>query len=277
MPGVIATVTPTLFDSTATTPWAPPPALWEQALRGSWAFDDELVSAVGEAVECGVGEDGVGEETDPLGDVPVAGDDEAGAAVALDDERVEVLGLLWRQAMQPEVIEDEKVWSQVAAEDSFEAVVGTSLAEFAEQEVGAAEEDGVSGPGGRGTEGLGKEGLAHADGSDEEDVLLALEELEGEELVEVAPVDLDGCAPVEALQGDALLEAGTEETPFQCQVVSALDLIGEDEGEEGRVIELLGPGQGGAVRKRRDRLTELAPAEQRDEVGFEVHPVASSR
>ena len=75
----------------------------------TWPFDDELVGAVSEAVESGVGEDGVGEETDPLTHVAVAGDDEGRAPVAFDDERVEVLGLLLREAMQAEVVEHEKV------------------------------------------------------------------------------------------------------------------------------------------------------------------------
>ena len=35
------------------------------------AFDDELVSAVGKAVKGGVGEDGVGEEPDPITHVTI--------------------------------------------------------------------------------------------------------------------------------------------------------------------------------------------------------------
>jgi hypothetical protein len=70
-------------------------------------LDDELVGAVGWAVESGVREDGIGKETNPLAHVAVGRDDEAGAAVALDDERVEVLRLLLRQAVQPEVVDDQ--------------------------------------------------------------------------------------------------------------------------------------------------------------------------
>ena len=50
------------------------------------AVDDELVGTVGKAVEGRVGEDGVGEESGPFGNAAVAGDREAGSAVALDDE-----------------------------------------------------------------------------------------------------------------------------------------------------------------------------------------------
>lgn len=60
--------------------------------------------AVCQAVEGTVREDGVGEETNPFAYVAVAGDDEAGTTVALDDERVEVFGFLLAEAMEAEVV-----------------------------------------------------------------------------------------------------------------------------------------------------------------------------
>ena len=80
----------------------------------------------------------------------------------------------------------------------------------------------MPGPGGGGTERLGEKGLADTDGSDEEDVLSHLEEVEREELVEVAAIDLDGGRPVEGIEGDALLEAGSEEPTFEGKVVATL-------------------------------------------------------
>ena len=73
------------------------------------AFDDDLVAGVGEAVECAVAEDGVVEESEPLVDGVVGGDDEAGSAVLVEDEVVEVGGLLWGEAVEAEVVEDEEV------------------------------------------------------------------------------------------------------------------------------------------------------------------------
>ena len=43
------------------------------------------------------------------GDIAITGDGEGRAAVALDDARVEVLGLLLGETVEPEVIEDEEV------------------------------------------------------------------------------------------------------------------------------------------------------------------------
>lgn len=225
------------------------------------AFDHELVSSVRQAVEGTVGEDGVGEEPDPLRDVAVAREDEAGAAVALDDQRIEVLGLLLIEAVEAEVIDQEQVRGEVAAEGDFEAVVGAGLAEFAEEVVGAAEEDRVAGAGGSSAEGLCEECLADAHWPDEEGVLLALEEVQGEELVEVTAVDLDRRRPVEVLEGDALLDARREQTAFEGDVVTALHLVGHDEGEEGGVVELLGTGEGESVGQGGDRLAELEALE----------------
>ena len=93
------------------------------------AVDDELVGTIGKTVEGGVGEDGVGEESHPLAHVAVRSDDEAGPAVAFDDEGVEVFGLLLAEPLEPEVIDDKQVGSEVAAKDRLEAMVGPRLAE----------------------------------------------------------------------------------------------------------------------------------------------------
>ena len=118
------------------------------------------MGAVGEPVEGTIREDRVGEEADPFAHVAVAGDDEAGVAMPLDNQRVEVLRLLLAESMKAEVIDHEQVRSEVTAEGSFGALVGPGLAEFAEEVVRAAEEDGVAGTRSGGTECLGEEGLA---------------------------------------------------------------------------------------------------------------------
>ena len=193
------------------------------------SVDDELMSAVGEAVESGVGEDGIGKEADPLRDVAVGGDDERGAAVALDDERVEVLGLLLVEAVETEVIDYQEVQVQVTPEGGLEAVVGAGLAELAQEVVGPAEENTVVSTSGGSSECLGQEGLADTDGTNEEDMLLVLDERQREEFVEMATVHLDRRTPVEVVEADPLFEACLGETTFEGEMVSTLDLVGEDE------------------------------------------------
>ena len=48
------------------------------SVRGSLAFYDDLAAGVGEPVEGAVFQDGVVEESEPLVDSPVGGDDESG-------------------------------------------------------------------------------------------------------------------------------------------------------------------------------------------------------
>src|SRR6266540_518532 len=70
------------------------------------------------------------------------------------------------------------------------------------------------------------------------------EKLEREEHLELAPVELDRAGPVEGLQGRALLEASQVEAPLERLLVTALDLVGQQQGQERRVVELLSPRQG---------------------------------
>lgn len=212
--------------------------------------------------EGSVREDRVSEEAAPFGDTAVRCGDERRAAVALDDQRVEVLGLLLGQAVESEVIQYQKVRGQVAAEDGLEAEVSTALAEFAQEQVGSAEENRVVCPGGGCAESLSQEGLADADRSDEQDVLLALKEVQGEGFVEMATVELDWRGPVEVLEPDLLLQAGGQESSFECEMVATLHFVGQDQREECGVIELLGTCQGKPVRQRCQELARLETAKR---------------
>ena len=68
-------------------------------------------------------------------------------------------------------------------------MVGARLVELAQQQVRTAEEHRVAGADGGRTQGLGQEGLADADRSQEEDVLPVGEETQGEELVQMTAVE----------------------------------------------------------------------------------------
>ena len=58
------------------------------------SLDDDLVGVVGEAIEGALGEDRVIEEGDPLVDTAVGCDDRGAATVTLDNDLIEVTGLL---------------------------------------------------------------------------------------------------------------------------------------------------------------------------------------
>ena len=92
---------------------------------------------MGEAIEGALGEDGIVEESDPLVDGAVAGDDGGGASVSFEDHLVEVTRLLGGEAPQAEVVEDEEVGSEEATERLLSGVIGAGLVKRLEQVVGA--------------------------------------------------------------------------------------------------------------------------------------------
>ena len=75
--------------------------MWGQSFSIAGAFDDDLVAGVSQPVQGAVAQDGVIEEAEPFVHGPVAGDDEAGRPMPVEDEFVEVGGLLGGQAMEP--------------------------------------------------------------------------------------------------------------------------------------------------------------------------------
>lgn len=89
-----------------------------------------------------------------------------------------------------------------------------------EHAVGAEEEDVVPGATCRVAEGAGEEGLPDAHRPEEDHVLAALEEAQGEEALHAVAVEGDRGVPVEALEGLLLLEAGPVEAQAQVLVVS---------------------------------------------------------
>ena len=69
-----------------------------------------------------------------------------------DDQLVQILALLSREAMQRKVVQDQQVRRQVAAEDALVGVVAAGLAEVFQQAVGTGEHNAVAGSDGGGAE-----------------------------------------------------------------------------------------------------------------------------
>jgi len=217
------------------------------------------VSTTGKTVEGRVGEDGIGEEAHPPGNVAVAGDDETGATVAFDDERIEVFGLVLGEAMEAAIVHDEEVGREVTAEDRLEAMVGEALAELVQEQIAAPEEDRVAGPSSSGSKGLGQGSLADLDWSTEQDVLLALEQLEREELVQVAATQLDWGRRVEVVEADLLFKVGGEESAFEGELAAELHFIGPDQRQKATIVKLLNTHQGQLIGGVGRSLPNLRP------------------
>ena len=145
--------------------------------------------------------------------------------MTLDDQFVEVLALLGGETAEAEVIHDQQVRCEEPTERFLKGVVDACLRELFEQHVGAAEEHVEASAHGGGPEALRQHGLADADRSDEEDVLVLAQEVEAKERLHLAAIDLDRCTPIKAVKHDAVFKAGLLQMPFERLVVAPLDLV----------------------------------------------------
>ena len=98
------------------------------ALPVALALDDDLVAGVGQAVQRAVAQNGVLEESQPLVHGAVAGDDEAGCPVPVEDQLVEVGRLLGGEPVQAQVVQNQQVRGQEGAEAALQGVVHPCLA-----------------------------------------------------------------------------------------------------------------------------------------------------
>jgi len=184
---------------------------------------------VGQAVEGALSQDGVVEERDPLLDGPVTGEESGGAAVALDDDLIEVAGLGGVQAAQPKIVHDQQIGGQQSAQRFVLGVIGPGLAQFLEEGIGAQEQDLVAGPTGGMTQGGSQEGLAHSHGSQQEDILLAFQEAQAEEVPDPVAVEGHRSVPVKAFEGLFLVEAGPLQADAEVLVLAPVNLVLQDE------------------------------------------------
>ena len=148
-----------------------------ESLAAALAFNGDLVAGVGQPVEGAVAKDQVVEQAEPLLDRAVGGDHEAGRSVAGDDQFVEVDRLLLAEPVQAEMVKDQEVGAEEAAEGLVDRAVDAGLGHLAEVAVGGGEADHVTGVDGSIAECLGEKAFAHTDRTDEQHVFMAVEEL----------------------------------------------------------------------------------------------------
>ena len=102
----------------------------------------------------------------------------------IEDEFVQIGGLLGSQAMEAQVIEDEQVGGQEGPEGAVCRVVHSGLGQGLEEVISMAEAHGMSGSDGGVAQGLGEEALADTGGAHQQDVLVPVEKLQGEDGVQ---------------------------------------------------------------------------------------------
>jgi hypothetical protein len=70
-------------------------------------------------------------------------------------------------------------------------------------------------------------------------------------------IELNRSRPIKVVQGHALLETGLQQVALQGLLLAPLDLVGQQQGQEVGVLQLLGSGQRQSLGQRRYELTQL--------------------
>jgi len=197
------------------------------------------------------------EEGDPLFDRPIARQDRRRAPVPLEHHLIEVARLPGIQPSQAKVVHDQDVGREQAPHHLFGAVVRAGLVQELQQAVCAQAEHLMPHTAGRVSQRRREEGLSDPDGSQEDHVLAALDEAQGEELAHPISVESDRRIPVEALERLFFLEAGTRQAQREIRLVPARDLVVQGQLQEVELSELRLPRVGDPLRQRRDETPEL--------------------
>jgi len=169
--------------------------------------------------------------------------------------------------VEREVVDDEHVDREQLAQLGLVRVIEASVLERLEELVGADGEHSVLVPARDVAECVCEEGLANADGANDRDVPVRLDEPHRDELVEQLLVVLHFRRRVPALE----LHVGLEERALgagrRCGAVAALALVGEQEEQEVLVRHLLLACKHEALGERVEELAEAQSAHGGLEVG----------
>ena len=169
---------------------------------------------------------------------------ESGLAVPGDEEFVEARRLLSVEPLQAEVIQDEHVRSQEGAKGLLLGMVTPGLCQRPEESVSSYKADAVSSAHCGIAKSLRQERFAYANRAHEEHMLMAVQELQGEDCIQQAPVKGNTGFPVEIFQPANLFESRQPQVDFQVMVITAAYLISQDYLQEGSIVQLVPPGQG---------------------------------
>lgn len=161
-----------------------------------------------EPVDSGLGEEGVGHEPEPLDRFSVGGDHRGGAAVAFNDEFVDIGGVDRVEGLQREVIDDEQIDAEEFADLDLVAVVEPAGSEAFEEPVAAFEVHASPPTDGGVSEGGSEERLADPNGSHDDGVVAGVDEPKRAQLGPSGPVvgDVGGAVPM--IEGHGRVEPG---------------------------------------------------------------------
>jgi hypothetical protein len=225
-------------------------------LTGSLAFSvaltlhNDLIGVMGEPVDSALGKHGILEQRDPFIDGAIAGQDGGSSAVALQDDFVEVAGLLSIEAAKGEIVDDQQIGGEKPSEDLVGGVISAGLVKLVEEAIGAQKQHLAPGAAGGMAERAGEKGFSDPHWAEQDHVFLALDKSEREEVSDPIAIEANRSIPVEALQGLFLLEAGSTEAQGEVFLIAPLALVLKHEFEEVDLAELGLSGVSHSIGKR---------------------------
>jgi len=162
-------------------------------------------------------------------------------------------------------IEHEQIDAEEPAHLLLDGVMEAGVLEGLGQAIGADGAHGGAAGAGELPERVGEEGLADADGADDGDVFVLVEEAQRGELTQQGAVEGDARGVVPALEPPRRVEAGLLGPHGRGGAVAAAHLVGQDGQQQILVGELLLAREGQATRECGEDERELEAAEHRDE------------
>ena len=133
------------------------------------------------------------------------------------------------------------------AQPAFEGACGLLSVEVEEQVGGGGEECGVSGEDGLMGDVLGQHRLSEAVRTDEDDIVAAVEEVEGEDALEGGSVQCGGPIPVPVGEWLESSESGALEPALDTAAVLFFEFVGDDAFEQDGGAPALAGGRGDEV------------------------------
>jgi len=224
-------------------------ALVGEVLAVARAADVEAEGAHGEAVEDGHGEGGVAEVAAPVGERDVGADGGAGAAVPGVDEAEQEVGrggfvVALADLAEADVVDDEQGRPGPALEAGAVGVVGEAGVEVVDEVDAAGVADGDALLACLDDQGLEDVALARPRVAREDEVFVAADEVEAQELEDGGLVDAGLEREVEGLEGLALPEARALDAALDAVPEARLGLVVEDLAEPFGVAGALCEGAG---------------------------------
>ena len=179
------------------------------------------------------------QQSGPVVEGPVGGEDGGGLLVAGHEDVGQFVAGVGGELSEEEIVEQEQVGAAYLGSELAEVAELTGLGDVLDELVGLAIEDLEAALDGGGSEGFGNVALAGAGRADDEDVLLGVDELQGGEFEYVAPGQAGVVGPVEALEVLVLGQTGEGVTPLEQTGVAAIELVLDEPGEGFEEVRLV--------------------------------------